>query len=111
MFENKEILEIPKKCLNPYRSYQFTLKAEKGTKAKESTVIIIVSELDIPPLKVEITEKVLKEAVSVDEEISLNITYQKQISLDKLIITLTFIYKDEIVSISRLPFTKSVFRI
>jgi ferric iron reductase protein FhuF len=67
--------------------------------------------LDIPALNVAITEKALTGSITQDEEISLNITYLKEISIDKLIITLTYVYKDEIVSNERLFFTKCLFRI
>jgi hypothetical protein len=54
-------LTIQRKCLNPYRSYRFSLASEKINTNKNSLVevVIVVSELDLPPLKIDFSGNVL----------------------------------------------------
>ena len=110
-------MNIVQKCLPPYQAYIFSfsvsLHDDNSVLLNEGSqqAVIIVSELDLPPLSVEFAKpSILVNRVPITDEIRLNLIYDTS-QASTLFYAGAFLYNNDVVATTKFEFTEFSFRI
>jgi hypothetical protein len=88
----------------------FTVNVAAGTKQKATSVTIVITELDLPPLSLQYPSSVMIRRVNLDEEFRIDMNYPTN-NPDSLFYGGALLYDLNIVSTMKFLFTTVKFQI
>jgi hypothetical protein len=88
----------------------FTVNVVAGLKSKSTFAIIVITELDLPPLSLQYTSSVLIRKVNLDEEFRIDMIYPTN-NPDSLFYGGALLYDLDIVSTMKFLFTTVKYKI
>ncbi|KAL4465073.1 hypothetical protein ABPG72_009451 [Tetrahymena utriculariae] len=104
-------ITIPGKTFQPYQTLNFTFQGTKDSRKSQSSVLISLSEVDLPPLTLQFQNPPQLETVNLNEDILLQFIYSSNISSDVLTYAGAILYNDEVEGVIKFDFYQVKVRI
>ncbi|KAL4465074.1 hypothetical protein ABPG72_009452 [Tetrahymena utriculariae] len=104
-------ITVPGKTFQAYQTLNFTIKGIKDSRKSQSSVLIIISEFDLPPLTVIFSKPPQLETVNLNEDISVKLIYGANVSSDILTYAGAIIYDDDVQGVIKFDFYEVKLRI
>jgi hypothetical protein len=97
------------KLFEPYSTFLFSLEGQANSKSKTAFIILIVVELDLPPLKVSMPEYAVISKINKNDDLQLDIEFDK--NPDDYFFAVVLLYNLEIVATKRQSYTSFTVKI
>ncbi|EAR96772.2 REJ domain protein (macronuclear) [Tetrahymena thermophila SB210] len=116
----KSVYDVPQNVLsfnissgtfNPYQVLQFTLSGSKDKRITNATLLIILAEINLPPLLVQFDDPSQIDQVNINEDISATLVYGSNVPSDILTYAGAILYNNQVVGVIKFDFYKVKFRI
>ncbi|KAL4504487.1 hypothetical protein ABPG72_009933 [Tetrahymena utriculariae] len=104
-------LTIPSSTFNPYQCLQFILQGQKDQRTANSKVLLILSEIDIPPLYVDFNDPTQIYQVNINDNILSSLIYDSSVSTSILTYAGAVLYNNNVVGVIKFDYFKVKLRI
>ncbi|KAL4511685.1 hypothetical protein ABPG72_012530 [Tetrahymena utriculariae] len=104
-------LTIPSRTFNPYQCLKFTLQGQKDQRTANSKVLLILSEIDIPPLYVYFNDPTQTYQVNINDNILSSLIYDSSVSTSILNYAGAVLYNNNVVGVIKFDYFKVKLRI
>ncbi|KAL4487902.1 hypothetical protein ABPG72_022762 [Tetrahymena utriculariae] len=109
--QNVQSISIPGSTFNPYQTLKLTFSGQKGDRKNVQTIIVVLVELDIPPLIIQYEDLTQLIRVNMNEDINCTIIYDSNISSDILTYAGAILYNNNVEGTIVFDYLKVKFRI
>ncbi|EAR83358.2 REJ domain protein (macronuclear) [Tetrahymena thermophila SB210] len=104
-------LIIKERTFNPYQSLKFFFMGQKDQRQANQSIILMFAELDIPPLLTVFDDPLQQEKVNINDNISVSLIYNTDISINLLTYAGTVLYNNVVVGLIKFDYFKVKLRL